>query len=174
MNSEALWFERRLGGECVGPAGDGPHTGTVSVIARGFTLIEVMVALILLAVGLLGLAGLAGGAVRSLNLADYSSRAATIATRYMDQAVQEIHWLATPESCTNFQIPGTKDRVTRAVTMSATPRLTPHTVVVTVTPWAGGGTSRSYTVRTRVFEPLSPASAISPVDDCDRTTAPPA
>ncbi len=56
----------------------------------GFTLIEVLVAMLILAVGLLGLEALGIGAARSIALAAEQSDAAMVATRVMEDRMLEI------------------------------------------------------------------------------------
>jgi prepilin-type N-terminal cleavage/methylation domain-containing protein len=56
----------------------------------GFTLIEVLVAMVILSVGLLGLEALGIGAARSVVSADNQTRMATAATRAMEAKQQEV------------------------------------------------------------------------------------
>lgn len=56
----------------------------------GFTLIEVVFALVILAVGLLALQGLGIGAVRSVAMGDQNSRAALAATRSLESALEQL------------------------------------------------------------------------------------
>jgi prepilin-type N-terminal cleavage/methylation domain-containing protein len=57
----------------------------------GFTLIEVLVAMVILSVGLLGLEALGIGAARSVVKADDQTRMATAATRVMEEKQQAVH-----------------------------------------------------------------------------------
>lgn len=69
----------------------------------GFTLIEVLAAMLVLAVGLLGLQALGIGAARSVARADHQSELAEIATATIEERQQEIRRnpasLVTGESC---------------------------------------------------------------------------
>jgi type IV pilus modification protein PilV len=70
---------------------------------RGFTLIEVMVAMLILAVGLLGLEALGIGAARSIARADEQSEFTLVATRLMESRILEVRQnpgtVATAERC---------------------------------------------------------------------------
>lgn len=57
---------------------------------NGFTLIEVLVAMIILAIGLLGLEALAIGAARSVASAQHRTVLAAVATQEMEDRVQAI------------------------------------------------------------------------------------
>lgn len=122
-------------------------------LENGFTLIEVLIALVLLSVGLLGLEALGIMAVRSVALADRNSRSATVATLYLEDAVQQIRQNMRPASCTN-QLLANGDRVTRAVVMGGALNVASQ-VTVTVTPEPRGSTPRPYTIGTRVFSPAT-------------------
>ena len=69
----------------------------------GFTLIEVLVAMVILSVGLLGLEALGIGAARSVVKADEQTRMATAATRVMEEKQQEVRraptLVSTGEEC---------------------------------------------------------------------------
>lgn len=69
----------------------------------GFTLIEVLAAMMVLAVGLLGLQALGVGAARSVARADHQSELAAVATGAIEQRQQAIRSnpavVATGESC---------------------------------------------------------------------------
>lgn len=118
----------------------------------GFTMIEVLVALIILAIGLLGLEALGIVAVRSVGIANRNSRSAAVATRYLEDALQQIQQdTARPQSCTGKLLPN-GDVVTRTVFIANTAS-EPSRVVVTVTPEARGTTQRPYTVSGYVYFP---------------------
>jgi prepilin-type N-terminal cleavage/methylation domain-containing protein len=69
----------------------------------GFTLIEVLAAMVILSVGLLALEALGIGAARSVASADRQTRYTAVATRVMEGRQQEIRQspgaVATGESC---------------------------------------------------------------------------
>lgn len=58
--------------------------------SEGFTLIEILVAMVILAVGLLGLEALGIGAARSIALADRQSAYATIASDSLESALHQL------------------------------------------------------------------------------------
>lgn len=133
----------------------------------GFTLIEVLIAMVLLAIGLLALAGLGTSAVRTVGLADRNTRAAALASAWLEDGLSLLR-RPVPErppafSCT---LSPSGDQIVRQVVVdAATPNL--PRVEVTVTPPARGGTSRPYTVSSSVFinQPLpatAPANAPNP------------
>ena len=57
---------------------------------EGFTLIEVLVAMLILAVGLLGLEALAIGAARSVTRSEQQGEVTVAASRAMEERIQEI------------------------------------------------------------------------------------
>lgn len=128
----------------------------------GFTMVEVMVAMVILAVGLLGLEALGIGAIRSVSLADQNSRAAAIATAHLEDAIQRIHRSDIPPSCLDQPLAG-GDRLTREVVISNDPA-EPHRVVVTVVPEPRGGAERPYTLATHVFAVTT--TGVSPDSIC--------
>lgn len=89
---------------------------------EGFTLIEVLVAMVLLAVGLLGLEALAIGASRSIALAEKQSEYANVASRYLEVALDSIR--TAPTQVTTAVLTGTDlpegDTIRRTVTPSGT------------------------------------------------------
>jgi prepilin-type N-terminal cleavage/methylation domain-containing protein len=128
--------------------------------ASGFTLIEVLIALLILSVGLLGLEALGVVAVRSVALADRNSRSATLASLYLEDAVQHIRQGRRPADCNNLLLLPSRDRVTRVVTISAAPNVLSQ-VTVTVTPEPRGSTPRPYTVSSSVFSPRTISGGVS-------------
>ena len=113
---------------------------------RGFTLIEVLIALVLLAVGLLALQALGVSAARSTAWAERNSRAAALATRYLEEALLDLrHARVPPQLCLTTD---KEDRVSRTVSV-AEPRR--PAVEVTVTPRGSG--SQPYTIRTWAYSP---------------------
>lgn len=129
----------------------------------GFTLIEVLIALVILAVGLLGLQALGVIAVRSTALAERNTRAAALATEHLEDALERLRVDELPEQYTCTLAGG--DRVAREV------RVNPNNdhlvrVTVTVTPEPRGSTPRPLTLTAHAYspEPFShqPATAACP------------
>jgi prepilin-type N-terminal cleavage/methylation domain-containing protein len=135
--------------------------GRAKQLESGFTLIEVMIALLLLSVGLLGLEALGVVAVRSVALADRNSRSAVVASLYLEDAIQQIRRNRVPGPCIN-QLLENGDRVTRLVQMGGSLNV-PSRVTVTVTPEPRGSTPRPYTVSSLVF---SPGTTTTPGNAC--------
>ena len=118
---------------------------------QGFTLIEVLIALVILAVGLLALAGLGIYAVRAVAQADRNSRAATVATLYLEDALQQIRTDRRPPSCPTNTLPS-GDLVQRIVVPS-TSFPVPWRVSVTVTPASRGRVESPYTITGYAYAP---------------------
>ena len=117
----------------------------------GFTLVEVLIALVILAVGLLALEGLGVYAVRAVAQADRNSRAATVATLYLEDALQQIRTDRRPPSCPSTVLPN-GDRVDRTV-FPSTSFPVPWRVTVTVTPASRGRVEQPYTVTGYAYVP---------------------
>lgn len=79
------------------------HTESRAHSEAGFTLIEVLAAMMVLAIGLMGLQALGIGAARSIVRADHQSEVAAIATATIEARQQAIRVdpasVATGESC---------------------------------------------------------------------------
>ena len=134
------------------------HTGR-----QGFTLIEVLIALVIFAVGILSLEALGIYAIRAVAQADRISRSAAVATLYLEDALQRIRSNRRPQSCSNKVLPS-GDVVSRTVTISST-AATASTVVVSVTPASRGKVELPYTVRGYAFTP-TPIPASAPQHAC--------
>ena len=124
---------------------------------QGFTLIEVLIALVILAVGMLALEALGIYAVRAVGQADRNSRAAAVATLYLEDALQQIRTGRVPGSCTNKVLPG-GDVVSRSVVVGTSSR-TPSTVSVTVTPASRGKVEQPYTITGYGYTPTIPTGS---------------
>ena len=118
---------------------------------QGFTLIEVLIALVILAVGLLALEGLGIYAVRAVAQADRNSRAATVATLYLEDALQQIRTDRIPGSCTN-KVLSNGDVVSRSVLVSPAFSV-PSRVSVTVTPASRGKVEQPYAISGYGYSP---------------------
>lgn len=115
----------------------------------GFTLMEVLVAMVILAVGLMGLEALGLRAVRSLGLADRNSRSTSVASYYLEDALQQVRsGTVPPQLCDT--LPGGDDIVSRVVDTSDGDLIR---VAVTVTPDSRGGLSSPTTITAHVFRP---------------------
>lgn len=110
----------------------------------GFTLIEVLAAMIILAVGLLGLQSLSIYAARSVILAERQSEYTLVASRHLEAALDSLS-RQEPVACGTSTWPAgiNTDRVRRTVSGAARERA----VTVQVVP-----DSASQAVRPRLFE----------------------
>ena len=128
---------------------------------EGFTLIEVLVAMVILAVGLLGLEALSIGAARTLAIAETGNEMVAAGTAAMEKAQQAVHRelavtpvvISTGENCeplTSLTVCASVD--TRA-TLSTLPARNAR-VTVTVTPARAG--SDPFTITSYVFDPALP------------------
>jgi prepilin-type N-terminal cleavage/methylation domain-containing protein len=118
----------------------------------GFTLIEVLVAMVILAVGLLGLEALGIGAARSVALAERNSRAAEVAQRYLEDAIVQLRAGDVPGECDNVLLANGM-RVAREVVPGER-----SSVTVTILPRSGGVAAQPYTITSYVFRQAVPSS----------------
>lgn len=86
-------------------------------------MIEVLVAMVILAVGLLGLQALGVGAVRMMARADTQTTYARLASQDLELALQEIRGGRIPQSKCEF-LPGARARLSRIIGGLATRRPT--------------------------------------------------
>jgi prepilin-type N-terminal cleavage/methylation domain-containing protein len=93
------------------------HSEDDSSRSRGSTLIEVVVAMLILAIGLLGLEALGVRASRSIALADRQSMYATIASDSLESALDQLRrqWIPTQFCQTDLPF---GDRMSRSVDLS--------------------------------------------------------
>ena len=129
---------------------------------EGFTLIEVLIAMVILAVGLLGLEALGIGAARSLAQAETRNETVAAATAAMEQAQQRVRRalagsnppvIGTGESCETSAATGAEvcaDVQTRSTDGSLAQGNA--RVVVTVTPALG----EPFTITSYLFDPELP------------------
>lgn len=109
---------------------------------NGFTLIEVLIAMVILAVGLLGLEALGVSAVRSLGLAQRNSEASAAASHYLEEAIgqltqyQEAGTAALPEQ---FCLTTPFGKASQRIVLSSGGQVV--RVTVTITPRTGGTAS---------------------------------
>jgi prepilin-type N-terminal cleavage/methylation domain-containing protein len=111
----------------------------------GFSLIEVLIALVILAVGLLGLQALGIGAARSTAIAQKNSRAAALATRYLESAMAELRTGQVPDEICR-QVGGD----TVSVVVNLTDGIRPSVRVVAVSP-AGATPRQVVTMTSQIY-----------------------
>jgi type IV pilus modification protein PilV len=99
---------------------------------EGFTLIEVLVAMVILAVGLLALEALGIGAARMVARADHESQYSALATDRMERALVLIRQAQPVPQNTTAEDDGST--VVTGVTTAGAGARTMYTVTVTVTP----------------------------------------
>jgi type IV pilus modification protein PilV len=124
----------------------------------GFTLIEVLVAMVILSIGLLGVEALGIGAARSVVRAEEQTRLATAATREMEEKQQEVRRapgaVVTGERCGIQAVSGLyvcSDVQTRASDGTLAARSARVSVRVAKT-----ASGPFFTVNSYVFEPILP------------------
>jgi prepilin-type N-terminal cleavage/methylation domain-containing protein len=102
----------------------------------GFTLIEVLIAIVILAVGLLALEAMGIGAARAVARAGESSEYTALATDKMERALNLARQGQTPPP-EDVVLDGARVQTSTVVTAAGTRNL--YTVTVTVTPPANRG-----------------------------------
>ena len=118
-----------------------PRTGRA-----GFTLVEVLIAMVVLAVGLLALESLAIGASRSIATANRMTEYTLIASQQLETVQERLRNTDNPGSTDERLANGT--RVQTVVAQNALPTGTLWTVTVTVTPPSVGVGNRNLTPTT--------------------------
>jgi prepilin-type N-terminal cleavage/methylation domain-containing protein len=129
---------------------------------RGFTLIEVLIAMVLLGIALMAIVPLGVISARQVGLADRNSRSAATATRYLEDGLQQIRQNRRPSPCDLTLANG--DKVVRQVAISASAGAA-STVIVIVTPKPTTGPERADTIRSYAFSPI-PIPANAPTQAC--------
>lgn len=124
----------------------------------GFTLIEVLVAMVILAVGLLGLEALGVGAARSVIRADVQTEMATAATRVIEQKQLQVR--SAPGSVTTGEQCGADEPsgfylCTDVQTRLSSGGLADHSARISVRV-AKSSSGPFLTVNSYVFEPALP------------------
>lgn len=118
---------------------------------EGFTLVEVLVAMVILAIGLLALEAMAVGSARMVARADRESQYAALATERLESVLQRINQLQDPASDETDEDDGAT--VSTVVTRDVVGGRDIFTVTVTVTPPPDQGWSlRPVTVVGRAFQ----------------------
>jgi prepilin-type N-terminal cleavage/methylation domain-containing protein len=121
----------------------------------GFTLIEVLAAMLILTVGLLGLEALGIGAARMITVADRQSEYTTLASDSLESALHELRRGSVP---TQFCLTLARgDRLSRTVTF---PNTTTGRVTVRAIPnqQSYSAPTRDFEVASSVFLPISPGT----------------
>ncbi|HEX2187857.1 MAG TPA: prepilin-type N-terminal cleavage/methylation domain-containing protein [Longimicrobiaceae bacterium] len=120
----------------------------------GFTLVEVLAAMMILAVGMLGLEALGIGASRLIVRAEKESRVSTLAATQLERALREVR--ANPAVRTYCPVQATgEDQVCVAVATISGAANT-RRVTVTVTPKPGGVPLEPFVVSSSVYDPAIP------------------
>ncbi len=116
----------------------------------GFTLVEVLVAMVILAIGLMGLQALGIGAARALALADRRSGYATLASDSLASALLQLRRGEVPSQ---FCVSGPRDgeRVGRTVDFSDASLASVSVTVEADSDSASG--AESFTIRSSLFLP---------------------
>lgn len=111
----------------------------------GFTLIEVLIALVILSVGLLGLEALGIGAARMVNLAQRESEWAALGTQHLEATLADLREAGAADSTGLFVDVDDRENDVRVsvstVTLNADTGQRRHDVTVTIIPedrgWVG-------------------------------------
>lgn len=125
----------------------------------GFTLIEVLIAMIILAVGLLALEALGIAAATSVNNADQKSELTIAATDVMEATIQEVRrnpmTADSPQDCEVDAASGLY-ACTRVETRASVTGLTSRTARITVTISRAPDSAQRLTISSYVFDPQLP------------------
>lgn len=125
----------------------------------GFTLIEVLAAMVVLAVGLMGLQALGIGAARSIARADHQSELAAVATAAIESQQQEIRSnpgaVVTGESC-DFDVPTEVSMCVRVDTRTSAASLPVGSALVTVRASHARMARDTFSISSYVYDPALP------------------
>lgn len=125
----------------------------------GFTLIEVLAAMVVLAVGLLGLQALGIGAARSIVRADHQSELAAVATAAIESRQQAIHSnpgsVVAGESC-DFDEATEVSMCVRVDTRATSPSLPAGSALVTVRASHARMARDTFNISSYVYDPALP------------------
>lgn len=124
----------------------------------GFTLIEVLVAMVILALGLLGLEALGIGAARSIALADRQSDYATIASDSLDSALFQLRQGTVPSQFCQTDLPF-GDRMSREVDLT-NPQLAQVSVTVIPNPDSSNAPSSPFAISSSLYLQTPPGGSV--------------
>lgn len=125
----------------------------------GFTLVEVLVALVVLALGFLGLEALALGIGRALSVAERQTEMAATASAYLEDALTQLRQGRRPADC---QVDSVRYVVQRRVDVA---QPTNPRVVVAVTA-RGAAQAEPYLLRSELYLPSPGVTNASPQAPC--------
>jgi prepilin-type N-terminal cleavage/methylation domain-containing protein len=124
----------------------------------GFTLIEVLVAMVILALGLLGLEALGIGAARSIALADRQSDHATIASDSLESAMYQLRQGTLPPQFCQADL-RFGDRMSREIDLTS-PRLAQVTVTVIPNPNSFNAPTTNFVLSSSLYLPTALGGAV--------------
>jgi prepilin-type N-terminal cleavage/methylation domain-containing protein len=131
------------------------HTETRGIGEEGFTLVEVLAAMIILAVGLLGLEALGIGAARSIALADRQSEYATVTSDSLESALRQLRSGTVPlQFCTTLR---RGDQLSREITFPSGGNVITVTVTAIPDPASFYAPKSPFEVSSSVFLPNNSA-----------------
>jgi prepilin-type N-terminal cleavage/methylation domain-containing protein len=113
---------------------------------KGFTLVESLIAIVLLSIGILGLSAMTIGTIQGLTFSDKQTIAMTLARDRLEQIKQAGYVNATSEP---YNTPAGYEQFQRRVDVTNnTPQPNTRTIVVTVAWQDSAGSSRQVVLRT--------------------------
>lgn len=137
--------------------GSVPRAGSRARSSGGFTLVEVLVAMVIVAIGVMSLQALGIGAARALALADRRSGYATLAS---DSLASAIHQLRRGKVPSQFCASGPRvgERLARTIDLSEA-NLASVSVSIVPGPESADG-SESFTIQSSLFLPYGLSGAV--------------
>jgi prepilin-type N-terminal cleavage/methylation domain-containing protein len=126
---------------------------------QGFTLLEVLVAMVILALGLLGLEALGIGAARSIALADRQSTYATVASDSLESALHQLRMGTIPSQFCRTDLPF-GDRLSRQVDLSNS-QLVEVTIRVIPNPESVNAPRSTFELASSLYLPVAPAGSVN-------------
>lgn len=120
----------------------------------GFTLIEVLIAMVILSVGLLGLEALGIGASRMIGRADKESRMSTLAATHLERELTRARTNPAPRSSCAVPADGVDTVCVNIASIAGVANT--RRVTVTVRPRQGSVRVGSFEVSSSVYDPAIP------------------